>query len=217
MLLFGYATLFVVAFPLAPAVVAIAVALNLYLDRNLILFVAARPTPDGAASIGAWLPVFEAISLLCAVSNLGVVVFSNPSAPVFGFSLTFAQRLVFFVAAEHLVIAIKIGIARFFADITPHTALQMQRQAYLVDKHINGVKDVVVQRRGMYTLVGARTSMRAATLVDGGVGVGVAHSYAELEAASAILGSPAPRANAPPPGVAEGASTAADYKARSQV
>lgn len=147
MLLFGFATLYVVALPLAPAFVFVAIALNLYLDRNFILNLAARPLPEGACSLGSWLLVFDAISYACTVTNLAVVVFSNPDAPVFGFAFSFTQRLVFFIAAEHVVLGVKFVLSHFIAEVTPATLLQAARQEYLASKLVEGVKDVVVSRR----------------------------------------------------------------------
>ena len=205
MLLFGFSTLYVVALPLAPALVAVAIALNLYVDRNLILFVAARPTPEGAADIGAWLPVFETLSFICTVTNLGVVAFSNPGKPIFGYNFSYSQRLIFFIVAEHLVIAAKWAIAYCVPSVSPRTALQLQRQEYLVAKHILGVKDVVVQRRRStaadYALARAKSGLR-----DAAVGaVGVATSYAALEKLAAAQAAALAGANAgtatPAPGL----------------
>jgi hypothetical protein len=36
---------------------------------------------------------------------------------------------------------VKISLGAYIQDMTPHTALQLQRQEYLVQKHIFGVVD----------------------------------------------------------------------------
>ena len=143
MLLFALATLFVVAFPFAPSLVFIAVVLSVALDRNLVLSLAVRPRPDGADTIGAWSAVFEALCYASTVSNLAVAVFADQEDSVFGVQWTLTSRLIFFVAAENAVILFKLAVSLYIRDVTPHTALQIQRAKYLVRKHIFGMRDAV--------------------------------------------------------------------------
>jgi Calcium-activated chloride channel len=138
LLLFGYSTLFVVALPIAPLAVLLALTLNVYVDRQ-------RPMPEPANSIGSWAWVFEAASYISVISNLLVCVFTN-SGPVFAQNWDNFQRLVFFVVAEHCVLLLKWGISRYISDVDFMTQLQVDRQKYLVNKHIFGVKDLVITK-----------------------------------------------------------------------
>lgn len=177
MLLFGYATLFVTAFPLAPVIVMIAVMSNVFIDWNRILKLTARPLPEGAQDIGSWQPVFETLCYISSITNLTVVVFTN-TGPIFGRSYSYEERLIFFIIAEHIVLGAKFVIQSFIPDKTYHTSLQLKRQDYLVDKHIRGVKDVVVSAAATR---GTRPSGGAAAAIS------VAKTW------FAISGSPDPR------------------------
>jgi hypothetical protein len=77
MLLFGLATVFVVSFSLAPTLVYVALILSTALDRNLVLTLTARPRPDGASTIGAWIYIFELLCYACTVTNLAVTAFAS--------------------------------------------------------------------------------------------------------------------------------------------
>lgn len=143
MLQFGFVTLFVVAFPLAPLIALVDAIINSFTDRSRMFTSSARPVPKGASGIGAWRIVFEGLSYASAVSNLTIVVFTNRNH-IFGRDLDDNGRLIFFVVAEHVILLLKWGIAMFVPDTTGQTERLLQRQEYLVDKHVFGVKDMIV-------------------------------------------------------------------------
>lgn len=137
----GYSTLFVVAFPLAPIIVFLALLVNMYVDRNRILTHSSRPMPQSARNIGAWQLAFEVLSYVTVVTTACIVIFTN-QGPIFGMNFNPQQRLIFFIVAEHVVFVIKYGISAFIPDQTQTTLLQLDRQKYLVQKHIFGLFDV---------------------------------------------------------------------------
>jgi len=127
MLQFGFVTLFVVAFPLAPVIALVGVFLNIYLDRTKMMKMTRRPPPDGAQDIGAWLLVFEFMAYASAVSNLTIVVFTNRGA-IFGHAWDDSARLIFFIIAEHSLLGLKYIMSTYIPDMTASTALQLDRQ-----------------------------------------------------------------------------------------
>jgi hypothetical protein len=80
------------------------------------------------ADIGSWQYVFETISYVSVVSNLAIVCFTNKS-PMFGFQLTFVDRMIFFIVAEHMVLFLKYALATYIPDEPFDTKLQLQRQS----------------------------------------------------------------------------------------
>lgn len=168
---FGYVSLFVVAFPIAPLVALVNFMVNIYMDSDKMLRLTSRPPPEGAqgnalffhpfshvyisyacnngrayvllrvrvcADIGSWQYVFETISYVSVVSNLAIVCFTNKS-PMFGYQLSFVDRLIFFIVAEHMVLFLKYALATYIPDEPFDTKLQLQRQStyhYISHCHI---------------------------------------------------------------------------------
>ena len=82
--------------------------------------------------------VFEVMSYLSTVSNLAVAVFTN-TQPIFGYAWSWDARLAFFIAAEHCVLITKWVIERYIPDRSYSVRVQLQRSAYLVQKHVFNV------------------------------------------------------------------------------
>ena len=80
---FGYVTLFVVAFPLAPLLAFASNYIELRVDAIKLLYRCCRPEPFGAEDIGTWFPILEIMGLVAVMTNIGVVFFST-AQPAFG-------------------------------------------------------------------------------------------------------------------------------------
>lgn len=70
---FGYVTLFVVAFPLAPVLALLNNYVETRSDAFKMLSQLRRPVPRGAEDIGSWQGVFTVISCLAVVTNSALV------------------------------------------------------------------------------------------------------------------------------------------------
>lgn len=70
---FGYITLFVVAFPLAPLLALANNYVETRSDAFKLLTQMQRPVPRGAEDIGAWQGVFTTISCIAVVTNSALV------------------------------------------------------------------------------------------------------------------------------------------------
>lgn len=70
---FGYITLFVVAFPLAPLLALANNYVEFRSDAFKLLTQMQRPVPRGAEDIGSWQAVFTTISCIAAVTNSALV------------------------------------------------------------------------------------------------------------------------------------------------
>jgi len=81
------------------------------------------------------------------------------SSPVFGQNFDTLPRLIFFVVAENVIIAIKIALGAYINNSTVHTELQLKRQEFLVQRHIFGVDEAALPAQGRR----AAALMRAAT------------------------------------------------------
>jgi Calcium-activated chloride channel len=67
---FGFATLFVAAFPLAPIFALINNVVEIRLDASKILCNLRRPVPKRLASLGAWFSILQALTYIAVVTNV---------------------------------------------------------------------------------------------------------------------------------------------------
>lgn len=72
---FGYITLFVVSFPLAPLLALANNYVEFRSDAFKLLTQMQRPVPRGAEDIGSWQAVFTTISCIAVVTNSALVSF----------------------------------------------------------------------------------------------------------------------------------------------
>ena len=67
---FGFVTLFVAAFPLAPLFALVNNIIEIRLDASNLLRFYRRPPAEGAQDIGAWYPILRGLALIAVVSNV---------------------------------------------------------------------------------------------------------------------------------------------------
>lgn len=138
----GYCSLFVVAFPLAPLLAFINNLVEVHVDQVNALVGSKRMEPRGAQDIGTWYRILDVMGKVAVVTNLTLAVFVMPSGafevqdPVW--------QWVLFVCLEHAVFGLKMIVDVVVPDTPRDVALQLQRQEYLVDKHILGVGEDIV-------------------------------------------------------------------------
>jgi hypothetical protein len=98
--------------------------------------------PESAHDIGAWLPMFELLSLGSVLTNAVVIAFCSQS-PLFRqtFWTGTGARLGWFIMAETALFAYKYVTATFVPNATPAAELQRARTAYLTRKHVDGLDD----------------------------------------------------------------------------
>lgn len=70
---FGFVTLFVASFPLAPLLALINNMLEIRLDAWKLTTQFRRVVPQKAQDIGAWQPILQGIAILAVVTNVSTV------------------------------------------------------------------------------------------------------------------------------------------------
>lgn len=70
---FGFVTLFVASFPLAPLLALINNMLEIRLDAWKLTTQFRRMVPQKAQDIGAWQPILQGIAILAVVTNVSMV------------------------------------------------------------------------------------------------------------------------------------------------
>ncbi|CAJ0955942.1 unnamed protein product, partial [Mesorhabditis belari] len=78
---FGFVTLFVAAFPLAPLFALFNNIMEIRLDAKKFLLHAQRPLPAMAKNIGVWLPILDGISKCSVIINALVIAFTSDFVP----------------------------------------------------------------------------------------------------------------------------------------
>eukprot|EP00927_Polykrikos_kofoidii_P041480 TRINITY_DN35374_c0_g1_i1.p1 TRINITY_DN35374_c0_g1~~TRINITY_DN35374_c0_g1_i1.p1 ORF type:complete len:458 (+),score=38.50 TRINITY_DN35374_c0_g1_i1:2-1375(+) len=76
LIIFGYTALFGMAFPVAPAVTAVALLIELRVDGIKLCNVVQRPFPQNAKDNQTWFQLFYVVSCLSVVSNAALATFT---------------------------------------------------------------------------------------------------------------------------------------------
>ncbi|KFW94251.1 Anoctamin-6, partial [Phalacrocorax carbo] len=78
---FGFVTLFVASFPLAPLLALINNMLEIRLDAWKLTTQFRRMVPQKAQDIGAWQPIMQGIAILAVITNAMIIAFTSDMIP----------------------------------------------------------------------------------------------------------------------------------------
>ncbi|RLN98032.1 hypothetical protein BBJ28_00011248 [Nothophytophthora sp. Chile5] len=135
---FGYVTLFVVAFPLAPVMALFNNFFEIRIDAHKLVNATRRPDPRGAQDIGTWGTIIDLMGSIAMVTNVALVCFTSRRTTA---HLSEHERLWLFVSVEHALILLKY-VLMIIVDDEPHdVTLQKQRANFIVDKLVNLIAD----------------------------------------------------------------------------
>ena len=85
---FGFITLFVAAFPLAPLFALINNWAEIRLDAQKLVCETRRPVAQRAQDIGIWFPILEILTRLAVISNAFLIAFTSDFLPQLLYSTT---------------------------------------------------------------------------------------------------------------------------------
>jgi len=135
---FGYATLFVAAFPLAPFMSLVNNYIEIRVDSWKLCQQCRRPEPSGAQDIGTWYTILEIMSICSVITNGALFAFTSNQLN----NYTWQTRVGYFVLFEHLVLLTKFGVAYFVNDVSYSVVVQLQRQKHLRAKVVDNKPDL---------------------------------------------------------------------------
>jgi len=137
---FGYAALFVVAFPVTPLLALVNNFFEIRLDASKLALVTRRPEPRGAMNIGTWFSIFNIVGFIAVMTNCGIIIFVSQDTIRKVTTLPGVQFVIFLVL-EHLLFLLKFAIDFFVPDQPAEVEEHLLRQAYIVDVLINELHD----------------------------------------------------------------------------
>ena len=121
---FGYATLFVSAFPLAPVFACVNNFIEIRVDGWKMCQNTRRPWPSGAEDIGTWESVLTIVSILATISNALMVTQTSPVLA----RLSSAYRLVIFIVLEWVLIGAKVVLMAIVDDVPEDVEIRVENQ-----------------------------------------------------------------------------------------
>lgn len=126
---FGYVTLFVASFPLAPVLAYVSNLVEFRADGYQMLYLMRRPIPTGAEDIGTWLDIYQIIAIIAVITNSGLLCFTMRVIPFDGTSLVWL-----FMAIQYAVFVTMSLLAFYIDDVPESVKIQLARQQYLVSR-----------------------------------------------------------------------------------
>lgn len=83
---FGFITIFVAAFPIAPLFALLNNWLEVRLDAHKFVCETRRPVAERCQDIGVWFKILDGLAQLAVISNVGVdVIFANKNTAAYAF------------------------------------------------------------------------------------------------------------------------------------
>ena len=136
---FGYATMFISAYPLASVLALV----NNYVMQRLNAWkfcqMCRRPEPRNAEDIGSWLIILEIISYMAVFVSSGLVAFTGNIAV----NSTWSDRAWIFFGQSAGIIAVKVAVSLLSPELSREVEIQLERQEFIRDKIFYNVPDEV--------------------------------------------------------------------------
>jgi hypothetical protein len=137
---FGYVTLFVVAFPIAPLLALVNNVLETRIDSTKLCKLTRRPEPRGAFNIGTWFDILQIVSYIAVVTNALIVCFETNLMDSWTNGNNATEAYVF-ILSEHAILLLKFAIAYLVPDVPRDLQVHLARQEHIVDILIKGADE----------------------------------------------------------------------------
>jgi hypothetical protein len=135
---FGYITLFVAAFPLAPLLALANNLLEIRTDSLKLCKIYRRPAPIRAEDIGTWFGILEIMSIICVMTNCLIISFtSNQFETVY--ALDIRWRFWIMIICEHAVLLFKVLLAALIPDVPEYILVARARELYQLELAVRRV------------------------------------------------------------------------------
>lgn len=133
---FGYVTLFVVSFPIAPLLAYISNCVEIRVDAVKILYQHRRPFPRGTQDIGTWQMVWTAVATVAVASNAALILFTAQQV-----TWSTENQVWGFVLWQYGVFACMGLFALVVEDVPTDVGIQLGRQTFIRSKVVDQIPD----------------------------------------------------------------------------
>jgi hypothetical protein len=134
---FGYATMFVAAFPLSLSAAAVSNYVDMRVGAWKHCQLNRRSEPRTDEDIGAWYSILEVVSSFAVLTNSALVAFTGD----FPINQTWSARVWIFVGMATGLFIVKWVIAEFVPDARQDVELQLARNKYYLSKIVDNMPD----------------------------------------------------------------------------
>lgn len=134
---FGYATMFIAAYPLAMTMSFISNYVEMRVDAWKLCQLCRRPEPRSCEDIGTWYTILEIISFAAVLVNSGLVAFTGNNA----INYTWPERIWIFFGMSFGIMMVKYIIAIYVPDTPQEVDIQLKRQEFFLSKIVDNVPD----------------------------------------------------------------------------
>eukprot|EP01039_Chlorochromonas_danica_P003566 gene3566-3905_t len=134
---FGYATMFIAAYPLAMVMSFVSNYVEMRVDAWKLCQLCRRPEPRACEDIGMWYPILEVVSTCCVLVNSALVAFTGSNA----INHSWTTRIWIFFGMSAGLVLVKQYIAWAIPDVPLDVEVQLKRQEFYISKVVNNVPD----------------------------------------------------------------------------
>lgn len=134
--LFGYITLFAVAFPLSSLLAFIICISEIQVDKYKLLHLVRRPQPMGAKDIGTWWFIFNFNCVAAIFTNLAILCFTLPTFD--DWLLAKENIFVTFALLSFTLMTVRALLRQVIADVPENYLNVFKRHEAIVGRHLRG-------------------------------------------------------------------------------
>jgi len=135
---FGLATMFVVAFPAAPAITLLFTTSKCRILAHQLCTLYRRPNPERQEDIGPWQDAMGYMGFACIACNAGILTFTSNTFK----DQSADMRVVIFLAMVQVLMAVQALVHAWVPTESETFTRLEQRHAFLVEKHVHGFQDL---------------------------------------------------------------------------
>ncbi|CAG9311107.1 unnamed protein product [Blepharisma stoltei] len=134
--LFGYITLFAVAFPLSCSLSLLMCLCELQVDKYKLLYLVRRPQPMGARGIGTWWAIFNINCVIAIFTNVALLCFTMPTFD--DWQVASDNIYATFAVFSICLIVFRSFLQKAIPDIPEKYLYVFKRHQNIEDRHLRG-------------------------------------------------------------------------------